>query len=201
MFSSSKNERVRVSKTSPVIVLTTNHGDKTSSKALLPPCSHFPTMAEEEVAAVVAESKSKSKRRSKRKGKRKRREKKKDKRETERERERDRERERKRERECTKLHNTPPQHTSTPHHSHHTTHQTTDRDLQSFFNVNAWICACQTTDRDLETKKVNAWTCAHPTPDHDLANAIFLFKTVTPVTPVMSVIFCGQECFRIIIKL
>ena len=23
----------------------------------------------------------------------------------------------------------------------------------SSFNVNAWICACQTTDRDLETKK------------------------------------------------
>ena len=29
----------------------------------------------------------------------------------------------------------------------------TDRDLESVFNVNAWICASQTTDRDLETKK------------------------------------------------
>ena len=28
-----------------------------------------------------------------------------------------------------------------------------NRDLESVFNVNAWICACQTTDRDLETKK------------------------------------------------
>ena len=37
----------------------------------------------------------------------------------------------------------------------------TDRDLESVFNVNAWICACQTTDRDLESvfvkRKVNAW--------------------------------------------
>ena len=31
--------------------------------------------------------------------------------------------------------------------------QSTDRDLESVFNVNAWICACQTPDRDLETKK------------------------------------------------
>ena len=29
---------------------------------------------------------------------------------------------------------------------------TTDLDVESF-NVNAWICACQATDRDLETKK------------------------------------------------
>ena len=29
--------------------------------------------------------------------------------------------------------------------------QTTDRDLEGVSN--AWICACQTTDRDLETKK------------------------------------------------
>ena len=52
----------------------------------------------------------------------------------------------------------------------------TDRDLQSFFpreRVNAWICACQTTDRDLETKKVNAWKCAPPTTDHDPSNALF----------------------------
>ena len=34
--------------------------------------------------------------------------------------------------------------------------QATDRDLESVFNVNAWICAQSTTDRDLETKKVNA---------------------------------------------
>ena len=34
--------------------------------------------------------------------------------------------------------------------------QATDRDLESVFvkrKVNAWICACQTTDRDLETKR------------------------------------------------
>ena len=54
--------------------------------------------------------------------------------------------------------------------------QATDRDLESVFvkrKVNAWICACQTTDRDLETKKVKAWICAPPTSDHDPANAIF----------------------------
>ena len=80
----------------------------------------------------------------------------------------------------------------------------TDRALQSFFpreRVNAWICACQTTDRDLETKKVNAWKCAPPTTDHDHAKFHFLLKTVTPVTFVTSVISCGQECFRFIIKL
>ena len=38
--------------------------------------------------------------------------------------------------------------------------------------MNAWKCACQTTDRDLETKKVNAWICAPPTSDHDPANVI-----------------------------
>ena len=62
--------------------------------------------------------------------------------------------------------------------------QSTDRDLESVFNMNAWICACQTTDRDLET-------CQVP----------FLFKTVTTVTSVTSVIFLRIYCFRIIINL
>ena len=72
---------------------------------------------------------------------------------------------------------TPHAHTKTQNTKHHTqhhmythnpTHQTTDRDLESVFvkrseclemctecvfNVNAWICACHSTDRDLETKK------------------------------------------------
>ena len=67
--------------------------------------------------------------------------------------------------------------------------------------MNAWICACQTTDRDLETKKVNAWICAPPTSDHDPANAIFLFITVTTVTSVMSVILMRIYCFRFIVNL
>ena len=84
----------------------------------------------------------------------------------------------------------------------------TDRDLQSVFpreKVNAWICPRQATDRDLESVsamiRANAWICAPPTTGHDPANAIFYLKTVTPVTPVTSVISCGQEFFRIIIKL
>ena len=51
--------------------------------------------------------------------------------------------------------------------------QTTDRDLETK-KVNAWICAWQTTDRDIETKKVNAWICTPPTTDRDPANVIFL---------------------------
>ena len=45
-------------------------------------------------------------------------------------------------------------------------------------------------------EKVNAWKCAPRTTDHDLSNALF-----ESVTLVMSVISCGQEFFRIIIKL
>ena len=67
--------------------------------------------------------------------------------------------------------------------------QATDRDLESFF-VNAWICTFQATDRDLESvfvkRKVNAWTCACQT---------FLIKSVTTVTPVTSVILMRFYCF------
>ena len=44
-------------------------------------------------------------------------------------------------------------------------------------------------------------TTAPRTTDRDLVNTHFLFKTVTPVTPVTSVIFYGQDCFRFVIKL
>ena len=52
-------------------------------------------------------------------------------------------------------HNTQHHHdqTSTPTPTQHTTHQTTDRDLESVFvkrKVNAWTRAHQSTDRDLE---------------------------------------------------
>ena len=70
--------------------------------------------------------------------------------------------------------------------------------------MNAWICACQTTDRDLESvsamKKVNAWICAHRTTDHDPANAIFM-QSVTTVTSVTSVIFLQPYCLRINVEL
>ena len=50
--------------------------------------------------------------------------------------------------------------------------EATDRDLESVFvkrKVNAWICACQTTDHDLESVfNVNAWICASQTTDRDL---------------------------------
>ena len=43
------------------------------------------------------------------------------------------------------------------------------------FRATAWICACQATDRDLESsstmKRANAWICALLTTDHDLASA------------------------------
>ena len=59
MFSSSKNDRVRVSKTSTVVVLTTNHADWTPpgaifAETLFAVLFTLPTMAEEEVAALVA---------------------------------------------------------------------------------------------------------------------------------------------------
>ena len=49
--------------------------------------------------------------------------------------------------------------------------QATDRDLESVFvrrKENAWTCAQSTTDRDLESFKVNAWICAQSTTDRDL---------------------------------
>ena len=164
MFSSSKNERVRVSKTSTVIVLTTNHGDWTSSKAIFggnlvcrlvhthtdthtthtphttPPRPNTNTNTTHNSHTIHAT--------------------------------------------CT--HTT--QHTTT-----HTTprtrqptvilrvffmnaricaHQSTDRDLESVFvkrKVNAWIYARHSTDRDLESVfNVNAWICACQTTDRDL---------------------------------
>ena len=56
--------------------------------------------------------------------------------------------------------------------THTTTHQTTNRDLESVFvkrKVNARICAHQSTDRDLEGSfNMNAWICAQSTTDRDL---------------------------------
>ena len=49
--------------------------------------------------------------------------------------------------------------------------QATDRDLESSSTrrrVNAWICARRATDRDLESFNVNAWICAQSTTDRDL---------------------------------
>ena len=57
--------------------------------------------------------------------------------------------------------------------------QATDRDLERVSAVKkmkAWTCACQATDRDLESsstmKTVNAWICALLTTDHDPASVI-----------------------------
>ena len=57
--------------------------------------------------------------------------------------------------------------------------QATDRKLErvsAVKKVNAWTCALLTTDRDLECsstmKKVNAWICAPPSTDHDPASVI-----------------------------
>ena len=57
--------------------------------------------------------------------------------------------------------------------------QATDRDLERVSAVkimNAWMCALLTTDCDLDsssaTKKVSAWICALLTTDHDLASII-----------------------------
>ena len=170
MFSSSKNERVRVSKTSTVIVLTTNHADWTPSKAIF---------GGNLVCRLVHTFQQWRKRRWQQSSLRARarvregaREKEKEKAERKRKiREKKIGKEKRKERE-NKLHThtrttTTQQHTHTHHHNtpaHHTTHQTTDRDLESVFvkrKVNAWICACQTTDRDLESvfvkRKVNAW--------------------------------------------
>ena len=44
--------------------------------------------------------------------------------------------------------------------------------MSASFCVNAWICAPQATDRDLESvfvkRKVNAWICVPSTSDRDL---------------------------------
>ena len=46
----------------------------------------------------------------------------------------------------------------------------------SSFCANAWLCASQATDRDLErvsaVKKVNAWICALLTTDRDPASVV-----------------------------
>ena len=46
------------------------------------------------------------------------------------------------------------------------------REFQRGEKVNAWICTCQATDRDLESvfvrRKENAWICAQSTTDRDL---------------------------------
>ena len=36
------------------------------------------------------------------------------------------------------------------------------------FVANAWMCACQATDRDLESVSVNAWICTCQATDRDL---------------------------------
>ena len=83
--------------------------------------------------------------------------------------------------------------------------QATDRDLESVFvkrKVNAWICARHSTDRDLQSVfNVNAWICAPPTSDHDHANAIFIYNCNDCNAPVMSVIFLRIYCFSFNIKL
>ena len=49
---------------------------------------------------------------------------------------------------------------------------TMESNMSASFCVNAWICAPQATDRDLESvfvkRKVNAWICACQATDRDL---------------------------------
>ena len=78
--------------------------------------------------------------------------------------------------------------------------QATDRDLESKRreeNECLDICACLVTDRDLESsstmKKMNAWICAPPTTDRDPASAIPDEKTEL----VTAVIFTYIICFGI----
>ena len=119
--------------------------------------------------------------------------------------------------------NTPTHRTTpppTPHTTNTTPHTTNTKHVRqptvilSFF-VNAWICAQRGTDRDLESvfvkRKVNARICARQATDRDLETKkwmlryvsmnAFLDKTVTTVTPVMSVIFLRIYCFRFNIRL
>ena len=48
--------------------------------------------------------------------------------------------------------------------------------MSASFCANAWPCACQATDRDLErvsaVKKMNAWICALLTTGHDPSSVI-----------------------------
>ena len=52
--------------------------------------------------------------------------------------------------------------------------RTTESNRSASFCANAWICACQATNRDLESVGAsfcaNAWTRARRTTDHDPAN-------------------------------
>ena len=77
----------------------------------------------------------------------------------------------------TMAHNTPTHHTTT--HDTTTAPRTTDRDLESL--VNAWICTCQETDRNLESsstrRRVNAWICAQRATDRDL-ESVFVKRKV-----------------------
>ena len=74
--------------------------------------------------------------------------------------------------------------------------------VSSSREVNAWICARHSTDRDLQSVfNVNAWICAPPTSDHDHANAIFIYNCNDCNAPVMSVIFLRIYCFSFNIKL
>ena len=60
--------------------------------------------------------------------------------------------------------------------------------MSAIFCWNAWTCACQATDRDLESvfvkRKVNAWigtprsTDHDPTLDENLHNVLELLKSV-----------------------
>ena len=72
--------------------------------------------------------------------------------------------------------------------------QATDRDIESqrHEKVSAWKSTRQATDRDIESsstmKKVNAWICALLTTDHDPASVIPENKRKS----VMFVILCGH---------
>ena len=69
------------------------------------------------------------------------------------------------------------------------------------FCANAWLCACQGTDRDLVSpstmKKVNAWICASLTTEHDPASVI-PDKKRKFVTTVM---FCGPVFDEMVFEL
>ena len=84
--------------------------------------------------------------------------------------------------------------------------RTKKSDTCASFCANAWLCACQAIDRDLErasaVKKMNAWICAPPTTDHDPASVTpdkkrkyvrtyGLFELASPVT--FSLIFITYE--------
>ena len=66
------------------------------------------------------------------------------------------------------------------------------------FCANAWICACQATDRDFQTsstrRKANAWMCALLTTDRDPASVILDKKRKSVTT----VIFADLMFFELI---